>query len=280
MSAEYPNLIIIGAMKCATTSLHYYLSLHPEIFMPKIKELGYFIAELNWSRGADWYLSHFNSDTPVRGETTPGYTVYPCFAGVPERMHALIPDAKLVYIVRDPIDRIISQYSHNFTRGFEHRPLAALIESGDAEEWYIDRSRYYFQIEQYLPYYPPGKITILSAEELKRDQRGTLASLFRFLGVDDQFNSPNFKRIKHPTQPARRLTKLGRHINRLSERYLNRYQPDLQRAIAKRLVVPFSNVAPEPQLSEPLRTRLADALAKDGQKLRAFTGKSFAEWSI
>ncbi len=280
MSVKFPNLIIIGAMKCATTSLHYYLSLHPEIFMPKIKELGYFVAELNWNRGADWYLSHFKSEAPVRGETTPGYTVFPCYAGVPERMHALIPGAKLVYIVRDPIDRIVSQYSHNFTRGFEHRPLAELIASGDAADWYIGRSRYYFQIEQYLPYYPPGRIAVLTAEALKTDRRGTLAALFRFLGVDDQFTSPNFSRIKHPTQSGRRLTPLGRRMSAMSERNLNRYQPDLQRAIVKRLLLPLTMPVPKPQLSEPLRTRVADALADDVQKLRAFTGKSFTEWSI
>jgi hypothetical protein len=66
-----PNLIIIGAMKCATTSLHYYLNLHPEILMSEEKQLDFFISELNWNKGIEWYESNFTDKAKIYGETSP-----------------------------------------------------------------------------------------------------------------------------------------------------------------------------------------------------------------
>lgn len=111
-----PNLVVIGGMKCGTSSLHYYLSLHPQISMSEPKELSFF-AE-NWPRGRDWYEAHFPEDLPIRGESSPNYMKHPAFPGVPERMVSLVPDAKLVYLVRDPIARIVRTTSTR-TRGGE-----------------------------------------------------------------------------------------------------------------------------------------------------------------
>src|ERR687894_2292944 len=72
-----PNLIVIGAQKCGTSVLHYYLSLHPEVSMSRPKELNFFIEERNWPRGLDWYKSQFDGDARVRGEASPNYTAYP-----------------------------------------------------------------------------------------------------------------------------------------------------------------------------------------------------------
>jgi len=105
-----PNLIIIGAMKCATTSLHYYLNLHPEISMSKIKELRYFVEQHNWHQGIEWYKSHFAANIPIRGETSPAYTEYPRFKNIVERMYMTIPKTKLIYILRDPIQRTLSHF--------------------------------------------------------------------------------------------------------------------------------------------------------------------------
>src|SRR5215210_59230 len=76
-----PNLIVIGGLKCGTTSLHHYLNLHPEVGMSRPKELNFFVEELNWGLGADWYRGHFPPDRAVRGETSPHYTNRPRFAG-------------------------------------------------------------------------------------------------------------------------------------------------------------------------------------------------------
>src|SRR5688572_24468381 len=110
-----PNFFIIGAMKAGTTSLWQYLRRHPEIFMSKLKEPGYFTEELRWDQGIEWYRSLFDDAGSARavGEASTSYTKWPRFAGIPARMHALVPEARLIYLVRDPGDRIRSHYIHN-----------------------------------------------------------------------------------------------------------------------------------------------------------------------
>ena len=103
-----PNLIVIGAERCGTSSLHRYLRSHPQVFMSKKKELNFFVAEREWRRGRSWYERQFPADAPVRGESSPAYTAYPVFSGVPARLAALVPDAQLLYLVRDPVERTIS----------------------------------------------------------------------------------------------------------------------------------------------------------------------------
>lgn len=118
-----PNLIIIGAMKSGTTSLHHYLNLHPEICMSRQKELNFFIEERNWSRGIQWYKSHFEAEAKIYGESSPNYTMYPIWKSVPERMFSVIPETKLIYIIRNPIEQIISHYVHKYAVGKENRSI-------------------------------------------------------------------------------------------------------------------------------------------------------------
>ena len=98
-----PNFIIIGAGKCGTSALYYYLHHHPEVQMSRVKELRFFNGE-KWNQGLGWYESNWDgSSAPVRGEASPGYTTYPEPSDTATRMHDVIPDAKLIYLVRDPI---------------------------------------------------------------------------------------------------------------------------------------------------------------------------------
>src|SRR5439155_322961 len=109
------------------SGLHYYLSLHPQISMSSPKELNFFIAERNYPRGLDWYRAHFDPRAKVRGESSPNYTAYAQHVGVPERMHSTVPEAKLLYMVRDPIDRIAAHWVHNFAKRREKGDLHATL---------------------------------------------------------------------------------------------------------------------------------------------------------
>ena len=157
-----PNLIIIGAQKCATTSLHYYLNLHPEISMSKGKELNFFVSEYNWYKGVEWYKSNFIGTARIHGESSPSYTDYPFLKGVPERMYSIVPKVKLIYILRDPIDRIISQYVQWYTRRGENRTLEDGLKHLDNTNRYIRRSKYFMQLKQYLDYFPRSNILIIT----------------------------------------------------------------------------------------------------------------------
>src|SRR5918992_682833 len=138
-----PNLIVIGAQKCGTSALHHYLHLHPDICMSAQKELNFFVESKNWSKGLAWYESNFrgkDGKAKIYGEASPDYTGYPAAPGVPARMHSIVPDAKLILMVRHPVDRIISQYIHLRGSGVETRSLSEALKVPYGES--VDSNRY------------------------------------------------------------------------------------------------------------------------------------------
>ena len=159
-----PNFIVIGAERCGTTSLHRYLDSHPQVFMSRKKELDFFVAERNWRRGRRWYERQFPTDAPIRGESSPAYTAYPLYAGVPARLAALVPAAKLLYIVRDPVERAISALHLARALGHDHRPEAEALSDLEASP-YVARSRYAAQLEQYIAQFPDEAIAVVDSGE-------------------------------------------------------------------------------------------------------------------
>ncbi len=276
-----PNLIVIGAQKCGTTSLHYYLGLHPEIFMAGEKELNYFVEEFNWGKGIDWYRSHFRESAGILGESSPAYSHDPEYQGVPERMHATIPEAKLIYILRDPIERILSHYMHSWASGKEDRPLAEALEDVESSP-YVSRSMYYRQLEQYLPYFPDSRILIITAEALLHRDRGkTLEKVFSFLNVDSSFQSRKFAFTWHESRFNRRKTRIGKYLEGLSLKRRLQFLPfELRGAVDGLIFLPFSRRVKRPRLNERLRKDLAAFLKQDIDRLRSHTGDCYHEWSL
>jgi len=262
-----PNLVVIGAQKCGTSALHYYLGQHPEIWMSKPKELNFFIKKRNWERGLDWYESHFRAERKVLGEASPNYTNYPRFKGVAHRMHTVLPDARLIYMVRDPIDRIVSAYLHNRNKGRIDAPLEEVVTARGST--YLRRSRYHRQVRRFMRYYPKSQLLIVEREDLLDERRETLAGVFRFLGVDDAFWTPKYEQLRHET-PTRRSTTMGRVGERVS--------PDLARRVQSR--VTGAATVERPLVSEELRERLATKLKPDTDRFREFAGREFAHWSV
>ena len=161
---------MIGAQKCGTSVLHYYLSLHPEVSMSKPKELNFFIEERNWPRGVDWYTAHFDADARVRGEASPNYTAFPQHQGVPERMASVVPDAKLIYMVRDPLERIAAHWVHNYAKRREKGTLAETLTHPNTS--YVTRSMYAMQLERFLAHYPKENVLVFQQSELRTQAHG------------------------------------------------------------------------------------------------------------
>ena len=168
--AALPNLIIIGGLKCGTTSIHHYLGLHPEIQMSKPKELNFFVEELNWDLGMDWYRARFDDRFAVRGESSPHYTNLPRFTGVAERIERHCPDAKLLYMVRDPINRVLSHWVHATGAGYESGEMDEVLSRPDCA--YVQRSMYWMQLQPYLERFDRDRIEVITAEELQDDREG------------------------------------------------------------------------------------------------------------
>ena len=262
-----PNLVIIGAMKGGTSSLHHYLSLHPQIWMSGVKELDFFIEEKNWNQGCDWYQSHFSS-TEIRGESSPNYSKAHVFKGVPQRMAGIIPDAKLIYILRDPIKRILSHYLHQYISRHEFGDLATALSAADNH--YIQCSRYAMQLEQFLPYYSLSQILVLSLEELAGNHLATLHRVFEFLGVNACFTHPGFDQVAHLSSDKRRLNDFGAQLVKLP----------VGRRIQRRFLKWTEAAVEPPLLDEAMRQSLLESLQPDVQRLRALTGESFRQWSL
>jgi hypothetical protein len=276
-----PNLIVIGAAKAGTTTLHHHLGLHPEIAMSATKELRFFLDRHNWNRGPEWYSAQFPDDAPVRGESSPRYTGYPFNPDVPERMAALIPDARLIYILRDPIDRLVSDYEMVIRAGNAEEPLSKLVDDPE-DSWFVARSRYWFQLERFLRHYPPERILVLDATELATGTAALMARAFRFLGVDDTFTSPAFAdRLNVAREPPRVRNGRGEHVVRALDRVLGESRSQRLRAAAPTaLHRPFSQRVGSAALSRDERARLEDFLRPDAERLRAHTGLPFSDWSV
>jgi len=275
-----PNAIVIGGQKCGTSSLHSYLDAHPSVSMSKPKELDFFGGPgfANWDRGLDWYRARFSPQAPVRGESSPSYTAYPFVTEAPRRMHAVVPEARLIYLVRDPIERLLSQYVHVVAHGAEPRSLARIFADRPPEHTpYVTQSCYWLQLEQYLELFAPERILVVDQSDLSSDRVRTMAGVFRFLGVDDSVESPAWGRELNRSSDKRRPRRLlggpggrasARLLRRLPERAAAPLRPILTRPIER------------PTLDRALRERLAAALRPDAERLRAHTGQAFATWSV
>jgi hypothetical protein len=278
-SGALPNLIVIGGLKCGTTSVHHYLSLHPQVSMSRPKELNFFIAEMNWELGTEWYASHFDRDASVRGESSPHYTNLPRFQGVAGRMRSVLADARLVYMVRDPIDRMLSHYLHNRGGGYDRRPLEQAL--ADPDTAYVTRGLYAMQLRPYLEEFGADRITILSREELRRDRAGTMRRLFELLGIDPGFSSEQFARQWETGsgKAAGGFRLMDRAVRlpglRAIDRNFDRL-PESLRWIAERIVHdPDTGAAPKPDLPAELRRRLEDRYRDDVAELERVAGRRF-----
>jgi Sulfotransferase domain. len=272
-----PNLIVIGAQKCGTSGLHYHLSLHPEISMSKPKELNFFIEERNWPRGEAWYRRQFDPRAKVRGESSPNYTAYPQHTGVPERMHSLVPEARLIYIVRDPLDRIAAHWVHNYAKRREKGDLRTTLLHPNTS--YLARSQYAMQLQRFLNLYPREQVLVLDQADLLKRRRETLPKVFEFVGADPGFWHPGFDRERHKTSRKTRATRAAVALERASRTRFGRIVPpkfwiglDSRR--------PFRKPIPRPDVREALPKETLQALREDAERLREMTGRDFPGWRI
>lgn len=274
---QLPTFVIIGAMKGGTTMLHGLLRTHPEVFASREKELHFFTEAMNLKLGVGWYRGHFRTDRLIRGETSPSYAAWPRHAGVPERMHAFIPEARIVYCVRDPVERAISHYKHALALGRDHGP----IDQGILQEPFVLRGRYWTQIERYLAAgYPMERIHLMQSERLRSHRAETLAGVLRFLGADPDAPMPASRGEVHVSDRKRVPTLRGRAVRRailpLMERLPSRVRGPIQRTI----LWPVSEPMPRLSLRPETRDRLREMFAEEAATLRERTGQPFEGWQV
>jgi hypothetical protein len=247
MSADVlPQVIVIGAMKCATSAVHEYLDAHPDISMSSTKELNFFNGpEMpphddehrwwitgQWHRGVDWYQEQFDPRASVRGESSPAYTS-PDHPDVPARMATVVPRVRLVYLVRDPVERAVSQWSHHRRDGSEERPVEEALL--DPESQYLARSRYHERVAHFLSRFQADQLLVVVQERLLRRRNRELARIYQHVGVE----------MHRPEERHTRQIRVG------SER---------------------------PGADPGLRSRFMERVGDDVAQLRALVGDDLEEW--
>jgi hypothetical protein len=185
--ANLPDFFVVGAMKAGTTTLMDYLNQHPDVYLPDY-EVHFFDRECNYKKGLEWYTTHFlKSNNDIIGEKTPTYSYDP---KVPARIYSNFPDAKIVWILRNPTARTYSNYLHAVKVGKENLPFDSAVAleekriGNNAFKGYIERSIYIKQINNYLDYFPMKSMHFIIFEEFIKDPDGTLAELYKFLEIN------------------------------------------------------------------------------------------------
>jgi len=241
-----PDFLILGAQKAGTTALYAYLRWHPHITGPSFKEVSFF--DRHYARGERWYRAHM----PVRrsgivGEASPSYLFHPL---APERVARILPNARLIALLRNPVDRAFSHYQHEVALGREQLSFEeALAGEGErmrgevermledpryfSHAWwnytYAARGRYAEQLERWFAVFPRDQLLVLLTDELASDTAGTYGRTLDFLGVEER-GLESYPRIfereygemdpatrarltEEFAEPNRRLAELlGRHL--------------------------------------------------------------------
>lgn len=230
-----PDFVVIGAQKAGTSSLYSQLVAHPSVVPALVKEVHHFDFA---PRGLGWYRAHFprrsimdavraRTGYACTGEATPIYLFHP---GVPARLRAALPEARLVVVLRDPVDRAISAYHHAVRMGLEDRPIdvaldpASAIEASDLPTdlawWdarrgplrmrgYLERGRYAEQLERWFALTPREQMLVLESSDLRGGRAP--AAVLEFLGLPAEGaavvadrNVGRYERSPLPCEPALR----------------------------------------------------------------------------
>jgi hypothetical protein len=175
-----PNFIIIGAMKCATSTLHEQLAQQPGIFMTCLKEPNFFSDDEQYFKGIEWYRSQFQEAMPgdLCGESSTHYTKLPTYPKTVERLAKYCPDVKLIYIMRHPIDRLIAQYIHEWT---ERKISVEIDRALQSHPELLEYSLYSKQLEPYIDIFGKQQILPIFFERLIQSSQDEIERIGQFI---------------------------------------------------------------------------------------------------
>jgi hypothetical protein len=284
-----PTFFVIGAAKAGTTSLHSYLDQHPEIQMSANKEPRFFAGPADgipyppdrvWSR--EEYELLFDPAFEVRGEASTDYAAHPRRQGAAERIKELVPEAKFIYLVRDPIARTVSHFQMAVALMGERRSLKqALGDLTDLRSPYIASSLYGSQFENYLRHFPRERMLVLDQVELLSDRRSTMNRVFAFLGVDHGAEVPGLDEELLSSREWRTYSpRYVRFVDRFVAPPLRWVPQGVRRSLRRSVERLFWPPLEPPIVDDELRSRLAGLYRPQADRLRALTGEEFPNWSL
>jgi hypothetical protein len=254
--------------------------------MSELKEPGFFVEEIAWHKGFDWYASLFAaaSDELYIGESSTDYTKLPFYKGVPEKIQAFNPDSKFIYIVRNPFERLISHYWHavrHVSTGGEKKDLySACMQNIE----FISFSLYADQIRPYIDLFGLEKIFITSFEQMIQNPAKCVNEIWHWLGLEGEAEEEFNKRWN--AKPEKIIGASGpEFLNRL--RYsktwdkLAPFVPKGLRNRASAMTEVEVNVSAQEKHKDKLRAEVIPRLREQVDEFQALTGKDFGSfWKL
>lgn len=248
---RFPNFLIIGAMKAGTTTLHQDLSLHPNIFMPDHKEPQTLAKYSDLERISADYTSLFGYAKPdqLLGEASTDYTKLPDFSGVASRAREVCGrQLKCIYLTRDPVERAISHYKHDFGLGYVTEPIEVAVRKYSR---YVNYSLFDMQLAPWRDAFGSDSILTISFERYVAERNVTARRVVNFLGLDaDALPLLDAERVYNASDgklavrqgPLRDFVR-SRYYQRVVKRALPRWARD-------KLKLNFASIAPAPNLDQ------------------------------
>lgn len=268
-----PNLLIIGAMKSGTSSLHDYLSKHPDIYMSQPKEVHYYDSLSNLTK--EGYLSYFKTEQKIVGTTPQSYTKahHKDFQNIPQKIYKDTPNVKLIYIVRDPFERILSHVLESRFGDSMKR-----IRENESSGHYWKTSMYFYQISSYLKYFQKEQIHLLTLESLEANKLYELNKIYRFLGVDEVHDEIQFNYIKN--EAASKM--VPQFIkNHLWYRLLNKVQVnEAEKYALNTLNKKYKSYLIKPKLGSVINKEIVEQIREDALKLKNEFELDISNWNL
>ncbi|MGP1375875.1 MAG: sulfotransferase domain-containing protein [Almyronema sp.] len=276
-----PNFLIIGASKCATTSISQLLAQHPEIFLIQ-KEPRFFSEDENFSKGYEWYESLYSGSEAykARGDRNNLYTMKEVFPKTAERVFSYNPDFKLIYCVRNPVHRIESYWLEIRSHGGEgvHYDFNRAVHVN--RHWLVDASNYWQQISEFRKYTADDNILIIFYEDFREDNQKTLKQCYEFLEVDSGFSAAQDVVHLNPSEgkkvPSNTLSKLRQ--NSFIREGAKIIPASIRKPLMRKLF--FKPSQGKPVWNSDSLEWVLDQLAGDTQKFLDFYGKSSDFWDL
>jgi hypothetical protein len=278
-----PSFVVAGTQKAATTWLYECLNEHGEVHVPAIKELHFFCdikhcPKSRYGKGMDWYLGQFEAgaECTARGELSIDYMFYPEIA---RKLHAINPEMKILFILRDPIDRAYSAYWMHRRNHVDYPPFSDFLRR-DSD--IMARGLYYDQIQEFRKVFSDEQILTLVYEDIAKDPYAFTAKVFEFLGVEPSFRPKSALQLIAETKQLNPYLRL--FVYRYAARIL-RFPPALWtwRLVKRVTGVKRSPSGAEsgpkyPKMPEADKARLAEMFNDENEKLFDLIGRRIPEW--
>jgi len=272
------NLFILGAMKCGTTSLFGHFEKHPQICFSNPKETGFFKDE-NWNDKLDIYHKKFNCVNENIKYYAEGDTNYTKFAlnsnkNIWDRIFEYNTNAKLIYLYRNPIDRIVSEYTHLILEGYQSGKIEDLVFK---KTNYIQNSSYYSQIYPFIQKFGEENIRLISFETFIKNRSEILNEISGFLGIEP-FKDAHTQIHKNKSSGNLRFHHKWRPYSRYFKKLIDFLPKTASDGLMKILIPKERHIFEKPSLTQNSKQKIVDLLENDIVKFEALIGKNLDHW--